>query len=143
MKKADMMIGIYILAAIVFLIVPIPTQLLDVLMALNIAVSLIIMFNALFSKEALDMSTFPSILLFTTVFRISLNVSSTRNILTKGYAGGVVAAFGEFVGGGDMNGIGLLLSQTTARLLFGALLVFHVLLFCKIVLPAYKKSFET
>ena len=102
MKKSDMMIGIYILAAIVFLIIPIPTQFLDVLMALNIAVSLIIMFNALFSKEALDMSTFPSILLFTTVFRISLNVSSTRNILTKGYAGGVVAAFGEFVGGGDM-----------------------------------------
>ncbi len=102
MKKSDMMIGIYILAAIVFLIIPIPTGLLDVLMALNIAVSLIIMFNALFSKEALDMSTFPSILLFTTVFRISLNVSSTRNILTKGYAGGVVAAFGEFVGGGDM-----------------------------------------
>ena len=102
MKKSDMMIGIYILAAILFLIIPIPTALLDVLMALNIAVSLIIMFNALFSKEALDMSTFPSILLFTTVFRISLNVSSTRNILTKGYAGGVVAAFGEFVGGGDM-----------------------------------------
>jgi len=48
------------------------------------------------------MSTFPSILLFTTVFRISLNISSTRNILTKGYAGGVVAAFGQFVGGGDM-----------------------------------------
>ncbi len=102
MKKSDMMVGLYILAAIVFLIIPIPTQLLDVLMALNIAVSLIIMFNALFSKEALDMSTFPSILLFTTVFRISLNVSSTRNILTRGYAGGVVAAFGEFVGGGDM-----------------------------------------
>jgi len=102
MKKSDMMIGLYILAAIVFLIIPIPTGLLDVLMALNIAVSLIIMFNALFSKEALDMSTFPSILLFTTVFRISLNVSSTRNILTRGYAGGVVAAFGEFVGGGDM-----------------------------------------
>ena len=102
MKKSDMMIGIYILAAIVFLIIPIPTGLLDVLMALNIAVSLIIMFNALFSKEALDLSTFPSILLFTTVFRISLNISSTRNILTKGYAGGVVAAFGEFVGGGDM-----------------------------------------
>ncbi len=102
MKKSDMMVGLYILAAIVFLIIPIPTQLLDVLMALNIAVSLIIMFNALFSKEALDMSTFPSILLFTTVFRISLNVSSTRNILTQGYAGGVVAAFGEFVGGGDM-----------------------------------------
>ncbi len=102
MKKSDMMVGIYVLAAIVFLIIPVPTQFLDVLLALNIAVAMIIMFNALFSKEALDMSTFPSILLFTTVFRISLNVSSTRNILTRGYAGGVVAAFGEFVGGGDM-----------------------------------------
>lgn len=102
MKKTDMMIGLYIMAAIVFMLVPLPTALLDVLMALNIAISMIILFNALFSQEVLNMSTFPSILLFTTVFRISLNISSTRNILTQGYAGGVVAAFGEFVGGGDM-----------------------------------------
>ena len=102
MKKSDMMIGIYILAAIVFMLIPIPPAFLDVLMALNIAVSMIILFNALFSQEVLNMSTFPSVLLFTTVFRISLNISSTRNILTRGYAGGVVAAFGEFVGGGDM-----------------------------------------
>ena len=102
MKKTDMFLGIYILAAIMFLIIPLPTALLDVLMALNISVSLIILFNALFSQEVLNMSTFPMILLFTTIFRISLNVSSTRNILTKGYAGEVVEAFGKFVGGGDM-----------------------------------------
>ncbi len=102
MKKADMMIGLYIMAAIVFMLVPISPALLDVLMALNIAISMIILFNALFSQEVLNMSTFPSVLLFTTVFRISLNISSTRNILIQGYAGGVVAAFGEFVGGGDM-----------------------------------------
>ena len=102
MKKTDMFLGIYILAAIMFLIIPLPTALLDVLMALNISISLIILFNALFSQEVLNMSTFPMILLFTTIFRISLNVSSTRNILTKGYAGEVVNAFGEFVGGGDM-----------------------------------------
>ena len=102
MKKTDMMIGLYIMAAIVFMLVPLPVALLDVLMALNIAISMIILFNALFASDVLNMSTFPSILLFTTVFRISLNISSTRNILTKGYAGGVVAAFGEFVGGGDM-----------------------------------------
>ena len=101
-KKTDMFLGIYILAAIIFLIIPLPTAFLDVLMALNIAVALIILFNALFSQEVLNMSTFPMILLFTTIFRISLNVSSTRNILTKGYAGEVVEAFGEFVGGGDM-----------------------------------------
>ena len=102
MKKTDMFLGIYILAAVMFLIIPLPTALLDVLMALNISVALIILFNALFSQEVLNMSTFPMILLFTTIFRISLNVSSTRNILTKGYAGEVVNAFGEFVGGGDM-----------------------------------------
>ncbi len=102
MKKTDMMIGLYIMAAIIFMLVPIPTALLDVLMALNISISMIILFNALFASDVLNMSTFPSILLFTTVFRISLNISSTRNILTQGYAGGVVAAFGEFVGGGDM-----------------------------------------
>lgn len=102
MKKGDLMIGIYILAAIVFMLIPIPTGLLDVLIALNIAIALVILFNALFSQEVLNMSTFPSILLFTTVFRISLNISSTRNILTQGDAGKVVEAFGEFVGQGDI-----------------------------------------
>ena len=102
MKKNDLVVGIYILSAIIFLIIPLPTALLDVLMALNISIALIILFNALFSQEVLNMSTFPMILLFSTIFRISLNVSSTRNILTKGYAGEVVNAFGEFVGGGDM-----------------------------------------
>ncbi len=102
MKKTDMFLGIYILAAVMFLIIPLPTALLDVLMALNISIALIILFNALFSQEVLNMSTFPMILLFTTIFRISLNVSSTRNILTRGYAGEVVEAFGSFVGGGDM-----------------------------------------
>ncbi len=102
MKKTDMFLGVYVLAAIVFLIIPLPTGLLDVLMALNISIALIVLFNAMFSQEVLNMSTFPMLLLFTTVFRISLNVSSTRNILTKGYAGEVVEAFGNFVGGGDM-----------------------------------------
>ena len=102
MKKTDMFLGIYILSAIIFLIMPLPTAFLDVLMALNISIALIVLFNALFSQEVLNMSTFPMILLFTTIFRISLNVSSTKNILMRGYAGEVVEAFGEFVGGGDI-----------------------------------------
>jgi flagellar biosynthesis protein FlhA len=101
MKKTDLAIGLYILAAIVFLIVPLPSILLDVLLALNLAVSMVILFNALFSREVLNMSTFPTILLFTTVFRISLNVSSTKLILKNGNPGNVVRTFGEFVGGGD------------------------------------------
>ena len=73
MKKADIAIGLYILAAIVFLIVPLPSFLLDILMAMNISIALIVLFNALYAKEALDMSSFPTILLFTTVFRIGRN----------------------------------------------------------------------
>jgi flagellar biosynthesis protein FlhA len=101
MKKTDLAIGLFVLSTIIFLIVPMPSFLLDILLAMNISLSLVIMFNALYSKEVLNMSSFPSILLFTTLFRISLNVSSTRLILTKGYAGNVVETFGNFVGGGD------------------------------------------
>ena len=102
MKRADFLLGIYILIPVVFLIIPIPTGLLDVLMMLNLALALTILFTALFSTEALHMSAFPTLLLMTTLFRISLNVGSTRNILLKGYAGRVVSTFGNFVGGGNL-----------------------------------------
>lgn len=102
MKKADIGVALYILAAVIFLIVPINSTLLDVMLALNISVALIVLFNTLFVKEVLDMSFFPTLLLFTTIFRISLNVSSTRLILTTGSPGNVVETFGNFVGGGDM-----------------------------------------
>lgn len=102
MKKTDIGLGLYILAAIVFLIIPLPNTLLDVLLAFNIAIALIVLFNAVFSKEAMDMSSFPTILLLTTLFRISLNVSSTKLILGDGDPGQVVRTFGEFVGGGDL-----------------------------------------
>ncbi len=102
MKKTDVMLGIYILVPVIFLIIPVPTVLLDVMMLLNLSIALIILFNALFSKEALNMSSFPTLLLITTLFRMALNVSSTRNILLYGYAGEVVNAFGNFVGGGNL-----------------------------------------
>ena len=84
------------------LIVPIPSGLLDVLLCINMAVAFTIMFGSMFAKEALDMSYFPTVLLFTTIFRISLNVSSTRLILTSGDPGNVVRTFGQFVGGNDL-----------------------------------------
>lgn len=102
MKKADIGIALYLLAAVVFFIVPISSTLLDVMLAINISIALIILFNTLFVKEVLDMSFFPTLLLFTTIFRISLNVSSTRLILTTGDPGNVVETFGGFVGGGDL-----------------------------------------
>lgn len=102
MKKSDIGLGLYLMTAIVFLIVPIPSIVLDLLLALNISIAMIILFNALFSKEALDMSFFPSMLLFTTVFRIGLNVSSTKLILLYGEPGNVVETFGKFVGGSNL-----------------------------------------
>ncbi|MDD2972122.1 MAG: flagellar biosynthesis protein FlhA [Lachnospiraceae bacterium] len=102
MKKADLGVAIYILSAFIMFIVPIPSALLDVLLACNMAVAFSILFNAMFSKEVLDMSYYPTILLFTTIFRISLNVSSTRLILTTGDPGNVVETFGQYVGGGDL-----------------------------------------
>ena len=102
MKKADFGVAIYLLAAVIFFIIPIPSILLDVMLAINISLAMIILFNALFAKEVLDMSFFPTLLLFTTIFRISLNVSSTRLILSTGNPGVVVETFGGFVGGGNL-----------------------------------------
>ena len=101
-KRTDVGVAGYLLAAIVFLIVPIPAFLLDIMLAFNISIALIVLMNCLFVKEVLDMGNFPTVLLFTTIFRISLNVSSTRRILTDGNPGNVVTTFGQFVGGGDI-----------------------------------------
>ena len=102
LQRSDTMIAIYILVAFIMLIVPLPAALLDVFMAFNIAIAFTILFVCMFSKEVLDLSYFPTILLFTTIFRIDMNVSSTRLILTTGTSGNVVRTFGEFVGGGDL-----------------------------------------
>lgn len=102
MKKTDIILGCFVLIPILCLIIPVPLVLLDVLFTANIGVSMLILFNALFAKEPLDMSSFPTLLLLTTLFRLSLNVSSTRNILLNGEAGNVVNTFGNFVGGGNL-----------------------------------------
>ena len=101
-KKSDLFIGIYLLAAVLFFIISIPSWLLDILLAINILVAMVVLFNSLFAKEVLDMASFPTMLLFTTIFRISLNVSSTKLILKNGDAGKVIDTFGKFVGGGNL-----------------------------------------
>ncbi|MCI8947480.1 MAG: flagellar biosynthesis protein FlhA [Lachnospiraceae bacterium] len=103
MKKADIGVALYVLAAFVMLIVPIPSWLLDVLLAVNISIAFTIMFGCMFATEVLEMSFYPTVLLFTTIFRIALNVSSTRLILSTGDPGNVVMVFGNFVGGGDLT----------------------------------------
>jgi flagellar biosynthesis protein FlhA len=102
MKAGDIIIGMFLIMAIIIMILPIPSIFLDLFITLNIALALIILFNALFAREALEMSSFPSILLFVTVYRLALNVSSTRLILTTGEAGNVIETFGGFVGGSDL-----------------------------------------
>ena len=102
LKNADLGVGLYLLAAVIFFIIPIPALLLDVMLAINLGIALVILFNVLFVQEVLDMSYFPTLLLFTTIFRISLNVSSTRLILLYGDPGNVVVTFGEFVGGNNL-----------------------------------------
>lgn len=102
MKKADLGVAIYVLSAFVMMIVPIPSWLLDILLAINMSVAFSVLFGCMFATEVLQMSFYPTILLFTTIFRIALNISSTRLILTTGDPGNVVETFGEYVGGGDL-----------------------------------------
>jgi len=83
------------------LIIPLPTWILDMLLACSISLAIAVLIVTLLSKEALELSTFPSLLLFVTLFRLSLNVASTRLILLQGDAGKIIQTFGGFVAGGS------------------------------------------
>lgn len=92
---------LFIIFVVMAIIIPLPSWLLDFMIMLNIALSLIILVMTMFIKEALEFSVFPTVLLISTVLRLSLNISTTRGILSSGYAGEVIKAFGTFVMGGD------------------------------------------
>ena len=92
---------LFIIFIVLAIIIPLPSWLLDFMIMLNISLSLIILVMTMFIKEALEFSVFPTVLLITTVLRLSLNISTTRGILTSGYAGEVIKAFGNFVMGGN------------------------------------------
>ncbi|MGD0060200.1 MAG: flagellar biosynthesis protein FlhA [Verrucomicrobiia bacterium] len=96
-RHGDLWLVIGILGTVLVLILPIPSLLLDMLLAVSIALSLLTMLVVLYLREASDFTGFPSLLLFLTLFRLSLNVSSTRLILLDGYAGHIIEAFGNFV----------------------------------------------
>lgn len=95
------MIAIAIVGIILLIIVPLPTFLVDIMLTLNISLALVIFLLSMYIKEPLEFSIFPTMLLITTLFRLSLNFSTTRLILGKGYAGDVVDAFGNFVTGSN------------------------------------------
>ena len=101
-RNMDIYVGVYLMLAVFFFIVPMPAFLLDILITFNMTIAMVLLFTAMYSQKVLELSSFPTLLLFTTIFRISLNVSSTRLILLNGDPGQVVRAFGTFVGGGSL-----------------------------------------
>ena len=85
-RYSDVLIAVAIVTIVIMMIIPLPTILLDVLICLNITIALLVVMSAIYNVEALDLSVFPSLLLITTLFRLALNISSTRLILLNGYS---------------------------------------------------------
>jgi len=101
-RHSDIAMAVAVVGILITLVIPLPTMLLDVLLTVNIAFSLTVLMLVLSAKTPLEFSTFPSLLLCATLFRLSLNVASTRLILLEGDAGEVIHAFGNFVVGGNL-----------------------------------------
>ncbi|MEI8128895.1 MAG: flagellar biosynthesis protein FlhA, partial [bacterium] len=101
LKNNDIVLAVGLVTIIAMMVLPIPPGILDFLLTLNISFGVIILLVCLYTKEPLDYSTFPTILLISTLFRLGLNVSSTRLILLYADAGNVINSFGEFVVGGN------------------------------------------
>lgn len=103
LRNIDIMVAVAIVAVIIMLILPLPVFLLDFLLSVSLAIGLIILMTVMYIPRAIDFSVFPTLILFTTIFRIALNVSSTRLILLEGknFDGKIITAFGDFVVGGN------------------------------------------
>ena len=101
-QKSDVALALFVISVACMLLVPLPTPLLDVLLVLNIGFSLLLLLVALYMPSALSLLAFPTILLLSTLFRLGLNVASTRLILSQGEAGEVINAFGNFLIRGEI-----------------------------------------
>ena len=102
MSNSDVLVAMLVVTIVMMMIIPLTPFLLDILLTFNITFALIILMVSMFNVDPLEFSVFPSLLLVMTLFRLSLNVSTTRLILLNGHAGQVVDAFGNFVVGGNM-----------------------------------------
>ena len=100
-SSTDLMLAVFILSAIGILILPMPSAMLDALIGLNFTISITLVMLSLYIPTAVKFSAFPSILLVTTLFRLSVNVAASRQILLQAFAGNIIAAFGNFVVGGN------------------------------------------
>lgn len=101
-QKSDIVLALFVISVASMLLVPLPTVLLDLLLVLNIAFSLLLLLVALYMPSALSLLSFPAVLLLSTLFRLGLNVASTRLILSQGQAGQVINAFGNFLIRGEV-----------------------------------------
>jgi flagellar biosynthesis protein FlhA len=102
LRHTDLLAAVAVVCVVTMLVVPLPAALLDLLITLNISAALTVVVATMYLGKALDFASFPSLLLLTTMFRLAINVSVTRLILTSGEAGSVVKAFGSFVVGGNV-----------------------------------------
>ena len=100
-KNTDILVAFGVLGIVLMIIIPLPPVILDILLAFNITLSALIIMITMFTTNVLQLSVFPTLLLVTTLFRLGLNISSTRLILSEGNAGSIIEAFGEFVIGGN------------------------------------------
>ena len=101
-KLSQLAVPVGVVGVVLLLVVPLPAALLDVLIVTNITMSLVVLLTSMYVKRPLDFSVFPSLLLVLTLFRLGLNVASTRLVLRDGFAGQVIDAFGQFVVGGSL-----------------------------------------
>ena len=100
-KNTDILLGFGLIFILGLMLIPLPAGVLDFFLAINITMAVLILIVSLYIKSPLDISVFPGLLLVLTLFRLSLNISSTRLILLDGYAGKVIETFGSFVVGGN------------------------------------------
>ncbi|KML18227.1 secretion system apparatus protein SsaV [Leclercia adecarboxylata] len=106
--RQDIILAVVLLIAIVMMILPLPTFMVDILIAVNIAFSVILLLIAIYINDSLELSAFPSLLLITTLYRLSLTISTSRLVLLQHNAGNIVEAFGNFVVGGNLT-VGLVI----------------------------------
>ncbi|MEK9823117.1 MAG: FHIPEP family type III secretion protein, partial [Gammaproteobacteria bacterium] len=101
-ERQDVILAVFVVSVIFMMIMPLPTWLIDTLIALNMSISVVLLMVAVYLKTPLDFAAFPAVLLITTLFRLSISISTTRLILLNADAGDIVETFGEFVVGGNL-----------------------------------------
>jgi hypothetical protein len=101
LRYSDIFIAVVVITILIMMLIPLPPLIVDVMLTFNITFALLVLLIAMNTLRPLDFSVFPSLLLVATLFRLALNVSTTRLILLEGYAGRVIFSFGQFVVGGN------------------------------------------